>query len=150
NQNDPYRPYLAVQTIPDTKGVAIISDALNILSNSFTGRTSCSSKTNASATTLNAAFFGGNVPTPAGGGTYSGGLENYPRFQENWSGIDCTIRGSFINLWTSSQATENWGKSNVYNPPGRAWGWDVRFQDPDFWPPFIPSIFSVERVGFLE
>jgi len=26
----------------------------------------------------------------------------------------------------------------------------VRFQDPDFWPPFIPSIFSVERVGFLE
>lgn len=136
----------------DTKGVAVISDALNILSNSFPGKTGCSSgdKTNATATELNAAFFGGNVPTPSGGGNYSGGLENYPRFHENWSGIDCTIRGSFINLWTSSQATERWGKSNVYNPPGRAWGWDVRFQDPDFWPPFIPSIFSVERVGFLE
>ena len=135
----------------DTKGVAIIGDAINILSNAFTGKTCNSGLATASETTIYAAFFGGNVPTPAGGGTYSGGLENYPRFHERWSGIDCNIRGSFINLWSSSQADGTWaGGGDRYNPPGREWGWDVRFQDPDFWPPFIPSIFSVERVGFRE
>ena len=135
----------------DTKGVAIIGDAINILSNSFAGKACNGGLANASETTLYAAFFGGNVPTPADGGTYSGGLENYPRFHESWSGTDCNIRGSFINLWTSSQADGGWVYGgDRYKAPGREWGWDVRFQDPDFWPPFIPSIFSVERVGFLE
>ena len=135
----------------DTKGVAIVGDAINILSNAFTGKTCNGGLSSATETSIYAAFFGGNVPTPSGGGTYSGGLENYPRFHESWSGVDCNIKGSFINLWTSSQATGNWAYgSDRYNAPGREWGWDVRFQDPSFWPPFIPSIFSIERVGFLE
>ncbi|PIQ96883.1 MAG: hypothetical protein COV67_07190 [Nitrospinae bacterium CG11_big_fil_rev_8_21_14_0_20_56_8] len=135
----------------DTKGVALIGDAINVLSNAFTGKTCNGALSAASNTTIYAAFFGGNVPTPAGGGTYSGGLENYPRFHESWSGKSCNIRGSFINLWTSSQADGSWVYgSDRYQAPTRNWGWDVRFQDPDFWPPFIPSIFSVERVGYLE
>ena len=138
-----------------TRGVAIITDAINIWSNAFDGTkpNSCndSDREQATETTLFAAFFSGNVPTPAGGGTYSGGLENYPRFHEIWGGgVACNFRGSIINLWTSTQARGVWGQSGVYSPPGRQWGWDTRFQDPDFWPPFIPSIFSVERVGFLE
>jgi len=135
----------------NTKGVAIVADAINILSNNFATKACNAGITAATQTTINAALFGGNVPTPSGGGTYSGGLENYPRFHENWSGINCNILGSFINLWSSSQATGNWVYGgNRYTAPGRNWGWDVRFQNPDFWPPFIPSIFSVERVGFLE
>ncbi|MFQ5450987.1 MAG: hypothetical protein ACE5E9_10180 [Nitrospinaceae bacterium] len=135
----------------DTHGVALVGDAINILSNAFTGKTCNGGLANAAVTTINAAFFGGNVPTPAGGGTYSGGLENYPRFHERWSGIHCNIRGSFINLWTSSQANSTWAYGgDRYKAPNREWGWDVRFQNPDFWPPFIPSIFSIERVGFLE
>jgi hypothetical protein len=131
------------------KGVALVADAINILSNAFTGR-NCGTRPIASVTNINAAFFGGNVPTPSGGGDYSGGLENYPRFHEDWSGgVNCNILGSFINLWTSSQAVGIWGDAD-YSPPVRNWGWDVRFQNPDFWPPFIPSIFSVERSGFLE
>jgi len=135
------------------RGVALVADAINILSNGFTSKLCSQSHTsipNPPVTNINAAFFGGNVPTPAGGGTYSGGLENYPRFHEKWGGVNCNILGSFINLWTSSQAIGNWGQSGVYQPPNRNWGWDVRFQNPNFWPPFIPSIFSVERVGYLE
>jgi hypothetical protein len=135
------------------RGVALVADAVNILSQGFNTKTCAQSHTsipNPPTTNINAAFFGGNVPTPAGGGNYSGGLENYPRFHERWSGVNCNILGSFINLWTSTQATERWGKGSVYSPPIRNWGWDVRFQNPNFWPPFIPSIFSVERVGFLE
>ena len=48
-------------------------------------------------TSYNIAFVTGNVPTPEGGGTYSGGFENLPRFHENWSGKKAKIRGSFIN-----------------------------------------------------
>jgi hypothetical protein len=133
------------------RGVALVADAINILSNAFTGKNCNSGLTAATVTNINAAFFGGNVPTPAGGGTYSGGLENYPRFHESWSGVNCNILGSFINLWVSSQATGDWVYGgDRYEAPGRNWGWDVRFQNPNFWPPFIPSIFSVERVGFLE
>ena len=136
------------------RGVALVSDAINILSQGFTGKTCAQAHTdipNPPVTNINAAFFGGNVPTPGlGSGPYSGGLENYPRFHERWGGVNCNILGSFINLWTSSQATERWGKSGVYQPPNRNWGWDVRFQNPTFWPPFIPSVFSVERVGYLD
>jgi len=135
----------------NTQGIAIVADAINILSNGFATKACNSGLTNATTTTINAALFGGNVPTPAGGGIYSGGLENYPRFHENWTGINCNIRGSFINLWISFQANGGWVYGgNRYTAPGRNWGWDVRFGNPNFWPPFIPSIFSVERVGFLE
>jgi len=135
----------------NTKGVALVADAINILSNAFATKACNSGLTNATETTVNAALFGGNVPTPNGGGTYSGGLENYPRFHEKWSSINCNILGSFINLWTSFQGDGTWVYGgNRYKAPGRNWGWDVRFEDPSFWPPFIPSIFSVERVGFLE
>ena len=135
------------------RGVALVGDAINILSNGFTTKLCSQAHTdipNPPVTNINAAFFGGNVPTPAGGGTYSGGLENYPRFHERWGGVNCNILGSFINLWTSSQAVGNWGQGGVYQPPNRNWGWDVRFQNPNFWPPFIPSVFSVERVGYLD
>ena len=139
----------------NVKGVALVADAINILSNQFdqvaTTKPCNSGITGASQTNINAAFFGGNIPTPAGGGIYSGGLENYPRFHEDWNGVNCNILGSFINLWTSFQANGTWvWGGNRYTAPNRNWGWDVRFGDPDFWPPFIPSIFSVERVGFLE
>jgi hypothetical protein len=135
------------------RGVALVADAINIFSQGFTSKLCTQAHTdipNPPVTNINAAFFGGNVPTPSGGGNYSGGLENYPRFHERWGGINCNILGSFINLWTSSQATERWGKGGVYQPPNRNWGWDVRFQNPNFWPPFIPSVFSVERVGYLD
>jgi hypothetical protein len=134
-----------------TQGVAIVADAINILSNGFGTKACNSGLSNATVTSINAALFGGNVPTPQGGGNYSGGLENYPRFHERWTGVNCNIDGSFINLWTSLQADGNWVYGgNRYTAPGRNWGWDVRFGNPNFWPPFIPSIFSVERVGFLE
>ena len=160
----------------DTHGVALIGDAMNILSNAIsktvTPAKPCgipfysSSVDNlvqdyqASTTTINAALFAGHVPTSEDGTVYSGGLHTYPRLHEDWtqrnfswsnSTRTLNINGSFINLWDSDQADGVWCiGGDCYSGPQRNWGWDVRFQDPDFWPPFIPSIFSVERVGFLE
>ena len=145
----------------DTKGVALIGDAVNILSNALTTKPCGISFFNlfqnysASTTTVNAALFAGHVPTT--GSTYSGGVHTYPRLHEDWTRRfgnttkTLFINGSFINLWDSEQARGEWCiGGDCYSGPTRNWGWDVRFQDPDFWPPFIPSIFSVERVGFLE
>jgi len=147
----------------DTHGVALIGDAMNILSNAFTTKPCGISwpdlynNYGASTTTINAALFAGHVPTTPDGSVYSGGLHTYPRLHEDWTQRSwnptrtLNINGAFINLWDSEQADGVWCiGGDCYSGPVRNWGWDVRFQDPDFWPPFIPSIFSVERVGFLE
>jgi Tfp pilus assembly protein PilX len=148
----------------NTSGVALIGDAMNILSNAFTTK-ACGSYSSsvlkstypASTTSVYAAIFAGHVPTGADGSHYSGGLHTYPRLHEYWTqhsgnpDVTLEINGSFINLWDSEQADGYWCLGgDCYSGPTRNWGWDVRFQDPDFWPPFIPSIFSIERVGFLE
>jgi Tfp pilus assembly protein PilX len=144
-----------------TKGVAIVGDAINFLSNRWAGN-DCS--TNAptadpdnnagtldTGITVNAALFGGHSATVGSPGTYGGGVHNYMRFHENWDGTVANFKGSLIGLWASNQANGNWCiNGNCYTPPDRNFGWDTNFGDPDFWPPFIPSIFSVERVGFLE
>jgi hypothetical protein len=184
----------------NTKGVALVSDAFNILSNDFPnhiaralaqyvrqpgwnllppkGGKACGisfwygrqywTKTHVLAkwfegtkTTVNAAIFTGNVHQRT---TDGDGVHVYPRFHEFWGGWESytnrkkyppsnlNILGSFVNLWSSVQAKSEWcpAGGDCYSAPTRNWGWDVRFQDPDFWPPFIPSVFSVERVGFLE
>ncbi len=60
-----------------------VADAVNILSNAWLDSRSGSTPA-ASPTTLNVAIISGTVPT--GNGYYSGGLENFPRFPENWDG----------------------------------------------------------------
>ena len=165
----------------NTKGVALVSDAFNILSNEFVnhypgfgrippnGGKVCGFGNNqyadallfkyfgGSETTVNAAIFTGNVHNRV---TDGDGAHVFPRFHEWWHVKPnfpykvsvLNILGSFINLWTSKQANSEWcpAGGDCYSAPIRNWGWDVRFQDPNFWPPFIPSVFSVERVGFLE
>ena len=173
----------------NTKGVALISDAFNILSNDFAnhiaravaqyyrrpgwrllpprGGKACGIRQyhlfryfRGTETTVNASIFTGNVHQRT---TDGDGVHVYPRFHEFWwdpgppswpprKASKLHILGSFVNLWSSVQAKSEWcpAGGDCYSAPTRNWGWDVRFQDPDFWPPFIPSVFSVERVGFLE
>ena len=160
----------------NTKGVALVSDAFNILSNDFVnhypgygsippnggkvcgyGQEVLFYYFRGSETTVNAAIFTGNVHNRV---TDGDGAHVFPRFHEWWhvkpnfpyKASVLNILGSFINLWTSKQANSEWcpAGGDCYSAPIRNWGWDVRFQDPNFWPPFVPSVFSVEIVGFLE
>ncbi|AVH70160.1 hormogonium polysaccharide biosynthesis protein HpsA [Nostoc sp. 'Lobaria pulmonaria (5183) cyanobiont'] len=54
----------------------------------------------ASATNFNLVVAGGDTPARVGASTYeiNGGLHNFVRFLENWSGIDANINGSFIQF----------------------------------------------------
>jgi hypothetical protein len=103
---------------------AIIADAVNILSNSWLDSKSGTVPA-ASPTTVNAGIISGNVPT--GNGYYSGGVENFPRFLEDWSGKAFTYYGSMIQLYQSKQSIGRWGAPNVYSPPDRAWYFDTSF-----------------------
>jgi hypothetical protein len=109
---------------------AVIGDAVYILSNAWNDSNASSnlSARVASNTTVNAAILAGIVPTGTVGSNYSGGVENFPRFLEDWTGKDFTYYGSMVELYPSAQATGIWGKANVYVPPNRHWYFDPNFQ----------------------
>ena len=93
------------------------------------------------------AIITGNIPTPEGGGNYSGGFENLPRFHENWSGTPAIIRGAFIKLYESQFAVSPWSYGgDVYKAPQRDWRFDPDFQSASGLPPFTPNAVYVRRV----
>ena len=92
------------------------------------------------------------APPPFTGGAYpnyGGGLENFPRFLENWGGVTMTYRGSLVSLFQSGYAKRRrWSWQNYYSPPTRDWQFDLRFQDPNNLPPGTPTVGSVVQTAF--
>ena len=92
------------------------------------------------------------APPPFTGGAYpnyGGGLENFPRFLENWGGVTMTYRGSLVSLFQSDYAKRRrWSWQNYYSPPARDWQFDLRFQDPNNLPPGTPTVGSVVQTAF--
>ena len=85
----------------DKRPATFLADSLNILSNAWNdaARNLGPADRPAAATTVNAAFLArtDGVAGPGRSGS-RGGLENFPRFHENWSGTTLTYRGSFGSL----------------------------------------------------
>jgi len=140
-----------VPTVP----CAIMADAVNLLSNKWDGtKSSTSGVPAASNTTYNTAIVAGNQatvadPTNPNDHGYNGGLQNLPRFHEDWSGgVKCNIAGSFVNLWRSQIATGVYGQSGVYSPPERHWDFDQQFSSA--FPPGIPYAISIGRTTYEE
>lgn len=128
------------------KPTAVIADAVHVLSNNWNDANSAAGINSrvATATTVNTAFIAGIKPTS--GSQYSGGLENYPRLQEKWGGVQLTISGSFVSLWNSSIATGNWpGTGSVYTAPTRVWSYDTSFASGTSMPPFTPWAVEVDK-----
>jgi len=135
--------YNSVSTSP----AAIVSDALTILSNSWSDSYAASTAISgrpASQTTVNAAVMSGNRDTS--GSQYSGGLENFMRFLENWSGVTYNYNGSLVCLWQSNQVQSPWpGTGTVYNPPVRNWSFSMSVNN---LPPGTPRVRITTRVGW--
>ncbi len=168
---------------PATTGVterwrpaSVLADTINILSNSWkmddsNGRTYASnvpsstilltSSLRASTeTTVNAAFLSGTTITGningSGGhdGVNSGGVNNYPRFHENWSGIPFNYKGSFVSLNVPRRTnspfcgSDNTSTCNIYSAPNRNWDFDTDFNDAANLPPMAPQFVYLRQEVF--
>lgn len=151
----------ASATTPDSgeAPAALMADAINVLSSAWDDTDAALGLSDAgrqaATTEISAAFLTGNVPSDpnlSGSSTaYSGGVENFPRFLEKWTGVDLAYRGSMVALFESEVATGRWGKSNVYNPPNRNWGFNTLFDSGTRrFPPGTPNIRSYRRVDYRE
>ncbi|MCP3915555.1 MAG: hypothetical protein GY711_08375 [bacterium] len=131
--------------VTDKQGCAVIGDAVNLLSNAWDGSKTPGNLPAASDTTFNAAIVTGNYVTESG--RYNGGLENLPRFHESWSGVDCVIRGAFVNAWESAHATGDWVYGgDRYRAPRRLWAYDTDFNSVGNLPPFTPMAVSARDI----
>ena len=129
------------------QSAAVISDAVQLLSNAWDDSKRAGTLPTATDTEYNFAMITGDVPTPDGGGAYSGGFENLPRLHENWSGKRATIRGAFSRLFESQYATAPWSYGgDVYGAPIRDWRYDPDLIDPNNLPPFTPNAVYVRRL----
>jgi len=132
--------------------MAIICDALTILSNNWSDNAALAASNNKSLrqainTTANFCYIAGNKETGEGGSAYNGGLENLPRFLEVWSGKTLTYRGSIICLWHSQKTDGDWS-GDYYTPPDRDWAFDPDLEDPANMPPGTPMVRSFIRWGW--
>ena len=125
---------------------AVFGDSVNILSANWNDAASSQplSARLAADTTVNAAFFTGVVPTIPG--FYSGGVENLPRFLENWTGRTFAYKGSMVVMFPSEIALGKWVYGgNYYTAPTRNWSFDLQFLDSTRLPPGTPSVRTIRR-----
>jgi len=129
--------------VTNTYAAALMGDAVTILSagwsDAYNSSTSLTSR-GTSTTTINAACLEGIVPS--NGTSYSGGVENFLRLLENWSGVTIYYNGSIVVLFQSQYNVHPWQApgGSVYNAPVRQWGFDTNFQNPSLLPPMTPSL----------
>jgi Flp pilus assembly protein TadG len=94
-----------------------------------------------------------NPPASPGTSNYGGGLENFPRFLENWGGSATGTlvhyRGSLVSLFESQYARlHRWGWRDYYVPPQRDWQFEMRFRDPAQLPPGTPTAGNVVQIAY--
>ena len=126
---------------------AVVADAVNVLSNAWNDANSLSgvSSRQAASTTINTAIVAGNVPTTTA--SYSGGIENFTRFHEDWSNDYLTIYGALALIFNSEQATGPWNAAS-YSPPSRRWYYDTLLQDHN--PPGFRVARTYERGRWVQ
>ncbi|GHB95248.1 hypothetical protein [Cerasicoccus arenae] len=122
---------------------ALVADAITFLSTNWDDANSTKSKDSnrvaSNFTEVSAAILAGIVPSgETGSNSYSGGVENFPRFLEKWSGKTLRIRGSIVALFESEVSKERWGKGDVYDAPNRNWGFHEKLGE-GYYPPGTPS-----------
>ncbi len=144
---------------------AIIADAVTLLSNSWNDRSSFTSPhsvaggsaRSASTTWYRTAIIAGKgkpfpqpASTPQDFGT-DGGVHNFIRMLETWSGDTLYYRGSIVSLFYNRQAVGLYKCcTNVYSPPTRGYNFDAEFLEPSLLPPRTPMFRDVNITGFTR
>ena len=144
--------YLGTTNTVATVPCAFMSDALTILSSSWTDSASAGAYASrvAANTTVNAAILTGIVKsTGSTSTTFSGGIHNLPRLLEDWNGKTLTLNTSIMSLFNSTKATHQFiNPGTYYNPPTRQFSFDLNFYDPAKQPPGIPCALVLIRYNW--
>jgi hypothetical protein len=155
NYNCTNAAYLGTTNTSATVPCAFMSDALTILSGSWSDGASANSYTTRSAsdTTINSAILTGIVPsTGSGSSQFSGGVHNLPRLLEDWNSPSTrklTLNTSIMNLFASTRATHPFiNPGTYYDPPTRQFSYDLNFLDPAKQPPGIPCAMVMIRLNW--
>jgi len=156
-----YRPFDDAVHIP----ASIVADAITILSNSWQDSESYAypydkgTYRQATDTTIRFAMIAGdtistykgavNQGTSVSAENLNGGVHNFKRFLEKWTGNNLNYSGSLINLYNSRNNNGPFKCCNtVYDPPTRNWVFDSTFLDPTRIPPGTPFFQYVQTTGF--
>ncbi len=133
------------------KPAALICDAVTMFSSAWDDAKSSGALRYriANSMTVNACIMTGHKETSSGS-SYSGGLENLPRFLEIWDGKTLTFRGSFVDLWFSRKARGTWVYGTFYTAPNRNWGFDTDLLNPANWPPGTPRVHTIQRGSWRQ
>lgn len=146
---------------------SVIADAVTLLSNNWSDNASLLHPTGATGnrpaktTWYRVAIAGGKnitFPNPpyATGVMYGfgtdGGVHNFLRFLEDWTGSKLNYTGSMVNLYYSTYATGTFKCCNdaVYHPPIRNYQFDTDFQDPAKLPPGTPMFRDINNLSFRQ
>jgi Tfp pilus assembly protein PilX len=169
------------------KPAAVMADSINVLSNAWLLDDSFSDNDIsqeagasgagailtrgriASETTVNAAFLAGiDITGGANGETFQdigkpgGGVNNYPRFHEDWRNgvtdlnqVTFHYQGSLVSLGAPTKVNGSFcgsgslnGDCNIYNPPDRDWRFDPYFKDAENMPPIAPQVVYLKQEIF--
>ena len=146
--------HLGTTNTTSSRPAAIVADALTVLSPSWTDGASGGAYTSrvAANTTLNAAILAGVVySTGSSQAAFSGGVHNYPRLLEAWSGRTLTLNGSIVNLFNSVRAATQFQWPGVYyNAPTRQIYFDQNFMNVNNLPPGTPQLRVLIRARWLN
>ena len=103
----------------------------------------------------------------------SGGLVNFPRYHENWGGVNYWYQGSLVAsgptnhtcfeyqaqvvtvvddpLWTCTiNAMQGFWSTQRFSPPNRLWFYDVSFSNASYLPPLTQRFVYLNLVYFTQ
>jgi hypothetical protein len=81
-----------------------------------------------------------------------GGVHNFLRFLELWTGLNCYYEGSLVSFYYNRQGVGLFKTyAEVYGPPTRHYSFDSNFsQGPQWLPPRTPTLRAVNTIGFSQ
>ncbi len=141
---------------------AVIGDSITLLSNVFRDTMTFQfpndqTNRNAADTGYRFAMITGKAipfPRPGWAGVEfgsDGGVHNFMKMLEDWSGRTLRYRGSMVSLYYSRQAIGIYrADANVYSPPTRAYNFDTDFLTPQLLPPGTPMFRDINTLKFRQ
>lgn len=143
---------------------SVIADAVTFLSNAWNDNNLATAPNDpdgrpAATTWYRVAILSGkgpSFPLPTIGGPpqdfgTDGGVHNFLRYLESWNGDTLNFLGAIASFYFNRQAVSTYKCcNNVYEPPTRAYTFDLNFLQPDLLPPLTPMFRDINATGFIQ